>query len=258
MTTPLDPYSAATAAFPQPAAITTPRIMASVTVPGGNATVASLGNLGLVLTSMSSAPTATAGTSVISADSTATPQVSLPSGLVGNVPAVQSDTSQNTVTATSLTKITAVWPVNANDAQPGTVYRLSAAGRGTWGSTQQQLTFALSCFGQSGMAQFTVGAVQFLASTPFSWKLTCEVIIVSTGATGQMRTSISGTLSVNNNTLLAGNGTVNATTGVTGETGTTTIDTTSNSNVTLQAQWSSTTGAPTITGHYSVFERLGP
>jgi hypothetical protein len=180
-------------------------------------------------------------------------------GMAGHLPLVQTDNSTHTVTASSPTQLSKVWAVPANDAQAGTVYRLTAAGIAAWGSTQQVLTLNISGF---GVATFVlpIGATEFTASLGLVWRYQADVYVASTGA-GSANIAVGmafniGVASTGNQ--LSNAGTTQSAGGFSSYSSFGTGTTTSAANITLQAKWASTTGGSTITCNYSIFERLGP
>jgi len=175
------------------------------------------------------------------------------SGMTGDVPAVQTDTSANNSTGTGLARVTKSWSINANDPQAGTMYRLTCGGYGTQaGTTAVNLTTAMVAFG-SNFASSIQAAAQMPAGATFHWEFTGVLVIVSTGATGKARATGSFTWS-----QAVTGGTDNTLAG--GQTSSTdiTIDTTSSTTITFQSSWAAVTNSPTMTGIWSILERLGP
>jgi len=191
--------------------------------------------------------------------STLTPSAGLTSGFQGAIAVGgPADFTPHTVTQATLTQLSKVFAVPANDAQTGTVYRLTAAGTAVWGSTQQALTFALSAFGVANFASLPIGATEFTASLALQWRLVAEVAVQAGGNPGTILGGMSAGVAVsganeltqvNTNQSAGGFASFNAANA--------TANTQVNANVTLQAKWAATTGAPTITCGYSYLERLG-
>jgi len=162
------------------------------------------------------------------------------SGYINFSPAA--DFTNFTVTAASFTQCSKNWSIPANDPQVGTVYRLTVEGSGTQGSTAQTLTFAL---GVSAGNEASAGLLNTFAaaSTNFTFKVVFEVTFITTGSSGtaDISTQVQGKNGV-----------------ATGFTTAVAFDTTSAVTLKAQAEWGSTTGAPTFTSYHSVLERIGP
>jgi hypothetical protein len=159
------------------------------------------------------------------------------------------DNSAITKTGVTFTDITKAWSVPANDAIANSCYRIKAFGNGTWGSTAQQLNFALEL--GTGIQILTLGIPSnaFAISTNFNFDVEGEIIVLTTGAggtvVGKLRVSISS-----NAVDLTGISPVRTGTGLA-------FDTTAAKTFAIQADWASTTGAPTLTCRGSTFERIG-
>ena len=155
------------------------------------------------------------------------------------------DVTSFTVTGTGFSAITKSWTIPANDAQVGTVYRITMWGRGTQGSTQQQLK--MHGFGGNAQVTTTTGFVG--ASLGFGWRAVSELIITGTGAGGTGHATFQ---------LTVGNGGATPNFFATASTATgVTLDTTILNSFVPAAAWGSTTGSPTVTCEGSYFERLG-
>lgn len=166
-----------------------------------------------------------------------------------------------TVTAASLTDLTASFTVPAGDAAAGNIYEVEAWGNGTWGSTAQTLTFQ-TVFGNNNTfaGAVTLGTNYMAVSTAFRWHVTCRVICLTTGAGGTWTSELHGQCSVNNaNLLTSGSSSANATSGFTAceSSGSVTLDTTIAQGLKIQAAWGATTGAPTITKRAAIQRKLG-
>lgn len=174
-----------------------------------------------------------------------------------NATYTDSDSNNSTVTGTGLAPIATSYTIPANDAAVGTLYRLTMWGAGTWGSTQQKLTFAMALAGTALTPQPSIAATALAASAAFSWRAVIELQCVSTGATGTWSASLHGTVTETANALVPGTAADN-TIPFEGNTGLSDVtqDTTAAISLVLQAQWGSTTGAPTITGVSTYRERL--
>ena len=213
----------------------------------------------LPLAAQASAPAAAAATGQFYANANGTPAAETPAGYAGGVPITGADATPKTVTtATAPAALSRVWPVPAGDAQTLTAYRLTACGTATWGSTQQTLTFSLSAFGVANFAALPIGATEFTASLSLQWRLVADVVVVAPGNPGTIKGGISLEMGVAGANQLTQVNTNQSAGGFASHNGANaTAVTTTGQNVTLQAVWGSTTGAPTITCDYSYFERLG-
>lgn len=174
-----------------------------------------------------------------------------------NATYTDSDGNNSTSTGTSLAPVSTTYTIPASDAAVGTVYRLTAWGAGQWGSTQQKLTFAIALAGITLAPQPSIAAAALSASAAFSWRALLELECLSTGATGTWSASLSGTVTETANAELPGTAADN-TVPFAGNTGLTDVtqDTTAAISFVIEAQWASTTGAPTITGVSTYRERL--
>lgn len=190
---------------------------------------------------------------------TFTPSAGLQSGYKGALSIAQADATPHTVvTATAPAQLSKVWPVPANDAQALTVYRLTASGTATWGTTQQTLAFSLSALGVANFASLPIGATEFTVGLSLQWRLVADVVVVTPGSPATIKGGISLEIGVAGANELTQVNTNQSAGGFASHNGANaTAVTTTNQNVTLQAVWGSTTGAPTITCDYSYFERLG-
>lgn len=178
-------------------------------------------------------------------------------GMQGFLPLSQTQQVTNTVTGTGFSKLSPIWSVPANDPVIGTSYRLTAWGDGKTGSTAEALNFRIACLGGTSTT-LTAGALWANTSTNFFWHIIAEVLITATGGAGSGNAIINvhGGLSLAAS-LLPNSVTANSTLFMTNSTIGVGITTTAASNITLQAGWAATTGAPTLTCRASIFERLG-
>jgi len=206
-------------------------------------------------------PSANAGTSSLSANLAGTPLVSLPSGYSGLLGSAQVDTTPHTVTQAAQAQLTNLWNIQAGDPQVNTVYRLTASGYGTWGSTQQTLQ-SIGCIdlgnvtGGGGVGR--IAATAFAISTPVCWRAVFEITVVTTGTGGTVIPTLTFWISANAAGISPGTAAVNSIVVVTGPNNTlTTFNTTISHTMEIESLWGSTTGAPTITCLTSSFERLG-
>jgi hypothetical protein len=229
--------------------------------PGGPVTIEAVGAGNNVIVesaaqipASSSTPAAVPGAALVYANSGATPSAQTQGGFAGVVPLSQTSVSANTVTATSLTALSNAWPVKANDARNGTVYRLTAAGSATWGATQEVLTLAMAAFGVT--VSLPVGATEFTAGLALQWRLQADVVVTNTGAgTANIQIGISAAIGVSGANELTQVNTNQSAGGFSAYGFALTGNTTINSTVTLQATWGAAFGS--ITCNYSTLERLG-
>lgn len=199
--------------------------------------------------------TPSAGTSVLYSSSGGTPQAKLDSGLAGSLSPSQSDLTTFTVTAAANTQFSKQWSIPANDASAGTVYRLTVWGSGTQGSTQQTFTPTpvLDSTVLVGGNRTTVPSTLIAISTSFNFRIIYELLILTTGAGGTALPSL--TVEITQNT--ANPTTAQTMTLTAGPAASSSIDTTGARTMSCDLTWGSTTGAPTATSKFSLFERLG-
>ncbi len=176
-------------------------------------------------------------------------QLVLPSGLTGIVPATQSDATTFTIIGTGAAQASKTWTIAANDANAGTVYRLTVWGFGTEGSTAQNLNVGISL---NGAVIRTSILAAVTASGSLRFRCVIDLHIVTTGA--------GGTADVNglaNWSTTGAAAAVSASANVgSGAAGGEAFNTTVSNTLRLSLSWSSTTGAPTITTIGSTFERI--
>jgi hypothetical protein len=162
-----------------------------------------------------------------------------------------------TVTQATPTTISGAASVPANDAEVGSVYELEINGNGTWGSTAQNLTFAV-VLGGSTMASVNISSTFFNVNDIFRWKIRARVICHTTGVSGTWSSEIDGAVSGFNANLVPGAGVINDTAGVISceAATTTTLSTQSAQPLALRANWASVTGTPSLTSRVQMFKRV--
>lgn len=160
----------------------------------------------------------------------------------------QADTNSHTVTAASLTDLSSVYVIAANDGSANTAYRLTCYGQGTWGSTQQNLVVQGTLGSSTSLGSATVPAANLSASTSFRWYLTLNLVVATTGSSGTAVGGFDG--------HLYATGTGGNAARVVACAGSVAMDTTAANNFKLQANWASTTGASTLTCLATIFERV--
>lgn len=159
----------------------------------------------------------------------------------------QADATSHTVTAAALADLSSVYVIAANDAAVSTAYRLTAFGQGTWGSTQQNLVVQAT-LGSTSLGSATVASTVFSISTAFRWHIQLDLVVATTGSSGSAVGALKGSL------FNTGTGTQASSPVACG--GSVTMNTTIANNFKLQANWASTTGAPTLTCLATMFERV--
>jgi hypothetical protein len=178
-----------------------------------------------------------------------------PQGLTMGVSGGQlANVSPTTVTAAALTNIAAGPVIPANDAQVGSVYKLTAFGHGTWSSsTGISLNIATTLGGITGSGP-SIGTVFFNTSQAFRWHAQVHAVCLTTGVGGTW--FLGGLMAFGPITAAAVvQGQVYA--GVPTSTSTSiSVDTTAQETLRLQLGWSATTGSPTVTCDACWGERL--
>lgn len=169
-------------------------------------------------------------------------------GFSGTIPVTQSDVTQLTAAAASFTRITTAWPVPANNANTGTCYRLAGRGSGTQAATTAvSLLFDVTAFGVT-LAQVSFPATFAAARAGFVFNFVADVTVRVTGA--------AATIDVDLVVFARQSGTSAATFQNTTQTSTVAV-TNAAETVSVAAEWSSVTNAPTLTCNGSTFERIG-
>lgn len=167
----------------------------------------------------------------------------------------QADGTSTTVTAATTTQLSSSYSIPANDAQAGTAYRLTGGGWATWGSTQQNLTFAFSFGGGTPFTSPVIDSTAFAISLTLRWVVCVTIVCVAPGASATWFGSAEGVISATTNLVpgTAANGTVGF--GFSNKT-VATQDSTAAIAMFLQGKWASTTGASTITNTFTLFEKV--
>lgn len=179
------------------------------------------------------------------------------SGMTWNLQGSATDATTHTVTQASLTNLSSALSIKANDPAVSTCYRIYAWGDGTWGSTQQPLTFEAD-LGANSLGNNTIAGTALPVSQGFRWGCWVYVICTATGAGGTAQGGLFGAISVTGTNLGQFTANSNSLPIVAGAPAGAAWDTTANQSFRLRANWQSTTGAPTITCEGTTFERLGP
>lgn len=209
----------------------------------------------LEFSAMAAPPASTEGQPLVFANANGTMGEMLPSGLTGTLPVTQADSTEYTVTSdSSFEQFSLEWPIPADDAQADTVYKLTVAGNGSQGASVNAIFFRIAAFGAtSGEAQ--VGGTAFIASEAFGFELTALVVVKATGSGGSAFFLTRGTVGEFGANQSASNGNVTA---FVGQNSGVSINTTAATTISVQAEWSTVTAAPTISSLCSILERVGP
>jgi hypothetical protein len=165
------------------------------------------------------------------------------------------DTGTTTVVAATLANLSTVYTIPAGEANyAGVAYELTCGGTGTWGSTQQTLQFAMfldTSFG--GGSSGKIAAAAFAISAAFAWNARMTVVCIDGISTwqGTMAVTVQETASSVNPGTAATNSVP-----VCSASGPHTAAIASAVTASIQAQWGSTTGAPTITNSMTTFRKI--
>ena len=169
------------------------------------------------------------------------------------------DTNSFTVTSASATALSQTFAIDGGDPQAGTTYRLTAWGNGTWGSTAQAMGWWI---GFPDLTEFGThqawGAALLAASAVFRWNAVINLMCLSPGASASWHGTLAMVISETANSITNASAAFNSTAGAQGPSSNVTQDSTVSNNLCLAVNWGSTTGAPTITCHASILERIGP
>lgn len=184
------------------------------------------------------------------------PQYVNPQGMAMGLSGAQlADTSTTTVTASSMQNLTAGWPILAGDAVPGAIYRVTAFGSGTWGSTGTKLSFQGLLGSATNLGGDTISQGAFPVSTGFRWNATVTVVCLTTGSGGTWTGIVSGSINESPNDSGLFTAATNALP-FNGASGAQALTTVATQNLQLQATWANSTFSATITSNCSFFERL--
>lgn len=174
--------------------------------------------------------------------------------ILGWLPVNQTDTTQHSVIASSFGLLSNAYNIVSGDANSGDVYRLTVCGNGSQGAVVNTLSFTAIMFGVEA-GTVTVGGTAFTASADFSWRVTCEVTILTSGAAGTAFVAVSGVIGE----FGANQSSSNGNSGVfISQNSSVAVNTTAATTMSLAAEWGSMTDSPEITSYWSTLERLGP
>lgn len=176
-----------------------------------------------------------------------------------SIPVVMTSLSYNTCDTTSMTKLSNVWDIPANDANAGTTYRLKGYGYGY----QNGNAFNFQVYAWNTIISTAgLGAVGFPSGgVEFNFSFEAILTVVSNGSSATVLSNIQVIASVATGTDAGGApGTSSFTTGLVQNPSATlkTVDTTAAGNITLQCAVDTTANSPFIECTMDTFERLGP
>ena len=159
------------------------------------------------------------------------------------------DTASHTVTAATGTNLSTAYTIPAGEATTASAYELCCGGTGTWGSTAQALTIDAKLNANSLHSGRQIGSNVLSVSTPFVWSACLKIICVD----GVSLWQGSWSLEMNQTTNPGTN--ANA---VIGDSSTSSVTASVSSPIAVvfQAQWASTTGAPSITCSWTTFRKV--
>lgn len=172
-------------------------------------------------------------------------------------PVVQSETdvpaTPYSSSAATFASITNAYSILGNDANDGTIYRLTAFGDLTTpASALQAHRWAVSVYGNT-LATTSIAASGLTASNTYDWFVTATVAVMTSGSAGTIYCWVSGTIS-NHNINLSGSNSY-ALTGSSG--GTVAVDTTADTTISLASEWAAVETAQIAHSYGSSWERIG-
>lgn len=194
----------------------------------------------------------TTGSPYLFANSQGTPKGKTLKGVSGTLDITQTDSTLRSNATTTPTQISGAFTIPANDAVANTCYRLRVYGTGATGTTAQLFSLTLDGMGATGQASTGWTAAALPASTTFEYWAEAIIMVNTAGATGSARMFLSGGVSAN------GRPTTGQAINFGAANTSVTVDTTTLSQMLIKAAPGSITGTPSINGHASTFERLGP
>lgn len=163
------------------------------------------------------------------------------------------DTTSNTFTSATEGNLCTPYVIPAEEAYAGAAYELSCAGFGVWGSTPQSLEFQMFLGSVFGVGP-TVGAALFNANQAFHYSLIMRLTCAD--GVGAWWGDLQGSLVNSSTTLLPGTAANNACPIAAVNSGAHSASVASNQTAVIQAKWSSTTGAPTLTNTKTTFRKV--
>lgn len=163
------------------------------------------------------------------------------------------DTSPTVVVSASLVALSTPYVIPAGEAYAGAAYRLSCAGYGVWGSTQQSLSFQTFLGAGFGSAP-TVGSVALSASANFAYSLV--MMLTCTDGVSQWWGDLLGAVVADTVNLNPGTASTNAIPIAGVNSGAHTAAVSGALTAAVYAKWNSATGAPTITNAKTTWEKV--
>jgi hypothetical protein len=174
------------------------------------------------------------------------------------LPATQGAWADNIVETTSMSKLSSIWSIPANDANANTCYRLKGYGMGL--QDANAFNFQVTAWGQV-IGTLGIGAVAFpTGSNSIDFEFEVIVGVLTTGTNGSANASIRVTMSPSSGNVGAPPAGSQFTVSGAQNPGATVpqgCNTTVASNITLQASVSTTTNSPYIECTFNTLERLG-
>jgi hypothetical protein len=181
------------------------------------------------------------------------PQVILPSGFTGVIPATLSDSTTFTATQTTVRQLSNAYSLPANDAAANTIYRLTVWGNGTQGGTARNASWSVT-IGASGNGVSTVSVIAlgvagsaWAAGVSANFRAVIELQCTAAGA--------SGNFNADGEFLLTNSSTAVAIYAAALVDNTNTVDTTLAHFIQFNWQWSGGTGS-TVSSYGSILERF--
>lgn len=167
------------------------------------------------------------------------------------------DTSSVTVTQATQNPLSKLWTIPANDPQPNTAYRLYVRGFGTWGGTVHNLNLYPFLTGNAVGLSPTLDSSVLSASATFRWSMWITLMCLTTGSSGTWQLGMTGVVTQTANNVIPGTAANNTIPFEGGNSTPYTQDTTVANTLAAYAAWGNTTGAPTLTSTFSLFEKCG-
>jgi len=192
---------------------------------------------------------------VLLSGASGTLQLANASGLIRNAAGAAPATVPGlTVNGTAFANLaTATLPANDGNVVGG-VYRLVAAGNGTWGTTEQ-LTLQIA-LGSTGIGSIQIAAAAFASGSSIRWNATATFVIASTGSGGTVVGHLDGSMNLTGTALNPGVAASNTLPFNCGQTTAAAFSTIAAQTLNIQAEWAGTVGTPSITSQYYYLERV--
>jgi len=201
-----------------------------------------------------STPATPSGAVRVFADTNGDPNFVVPGGWAGRAVTVQTDTSQNTANTTGFQSISKGINIPGGSLRAGTFMRMTSGGTFSIGTTSQVLTFAFNLEANTTI-QLPIGSAEFAVSTSFWWIAQGFGVFNSVGASGDYFGGLHVALGVSGGNQATVAATSQTAGGFAAYGHATSVDTTGTHTSAIQAKWGATTGSPTISGFFTIFER---